>query len=181
LTCAGPSARWHVISAALRLPTLGYTVESFAPTQLIRRISRPASPFGLPAAVFLSAFDYVVLRAALCSLSRNRPFAWFPASARWHVFRFQVSSFRFFLPPSPRRCPTGCFRMFPEMIAKLFHLLLARSAFIRPLLVFQRRFTWQSEFLFVPAKPPLRYDTIRRPMTGVPIERVTRNLNSRSL
>ena len=71
--------------------------------------------------------------------------------------------------------------MFPEMIAKLFHLLLARSAFIRPLLGFQRRFTWQSEFLFVPAKPPLRYDTIRRPMTGVAIERVTRNSNSRSL
>ena len=27
----------------------------------------------------------------LCSLPRNRPVAWFPASARWHVFRFPVS------------------------------------------------------------------------------------------
>jgi hypothetical protein len=68
-----------------------------------------------------------------------------------------------------------------EMITKLFNLLLAGSASIRPLLGFQRRFEWQSEFLFVPAKPPLRYDTIRRPMTGVAIERVTRNSNSRRL
>jgi len=82
---------------------------------------------------------------------------------------------------SPRKCPTGCFRMFPEMITKLFHLLLAGSASIRPLHGFQRRFEWQSEFLFVPAKPPLRYDAIRRPMTGVAIERVTRNSNSRRL
>jgi hypothetical protein len=71
--------------------------------------------------------------------------------------------------------------MFPEMITKLFNLLLDRSASIRPPHGFQKRFEWQSEFLFVPAKPPLRYDTIRRPMTGVAIERVTRNSNSRSL
>ena len=71
--------------------------------------------------------------------------------------------------------------MFAEMIAKLFHLLLARSASIPPLHGFQKRFEWQSECLFVPAKPPLRYDTIRRTMTGVAIERVTRNSNSRSL
>jgi hypothetical protein len=67
------------------------------------------------------------------------------------------------------------------MITKLFHLLLAGSALIRPQSVFQKRFQWQSEFLFVPAKPPLRYDTIRRSMTGVAIEPVTRNSNSRSL
>jgi hypothetical protein len=67
------------------------------------------------------------------------------------------------------------------MITKLFRLLLAGSALIRPLLGFQRRFAWQSEFLFVPAKPPLRYDTTRRPMTGVAIEPVTRNSNSQSL
>jgi hypothetical protein len=71
--------------------------------------------------------------------------------------------------------------MFPEMITKLFHLLLAGSASIRPLHGFQRRFEWQSEFLFVPAKPPLRYDTIRRSMTGVAIERAAKNSNSRSL
>jgi len=35
-------------SASLRLPTLGYTVVSFAPAQLIRRISRPAPPSELP-------------------------------------------------------------------------------------------------------------------------------------
>jgi AbrB family looped-hinge helix DNA binding protein len=35
----------------------------------------------------------------LGSLPRNRPVAWFPASARWHVFRFPVSSLRF---PPPR-------------------------------------------------------------------------------
>jgi hypothetical protein len=29
----------------------------------------------------------------LYSLPRNRPVAWFPASARWHVFRFPVSAF----------------------------------------------------------------------------------------
>ena len=28
----------------------------------------------------------------LCSLPRNRPVAWFPASARWHVFQFVVKS-----------------------------------------------------------------------------------------
>jgi hypothetical protein len=67
------------------------------------------------------------------------------------------------------------------MITKLFHFLIAGFALIRPLHGFQRRFEWQSEFLFVPAKPPLRYDTIRRPMTGVAIERVTRNSNSRRL
>gem|GEM_PF-3230655 len=67
------------------------------------------------------------------------------------------------------------------MITKLFHLLLARSASISPPNGFQKRFEWQSEFLFLPAKPALRYDAIHRPMTGVAIERVTRNSNSRSL
>ena len=41
------------------------------------------SPFGLPAAV----------------LARSRPAAWFPAGARWHLFKFPVSSF--FFPPLP--------------------------------------------------------------------------------
>jgi hypothetical protein len=68
-----------------------------------------------------------------------------------------------------------------EMITKLFHLLLGGSASIRPLHGFQKRFEWQSELLIVPAKPPLRYDTIRRSMTGVAIERVNRNSNSRRL
>ncbi len=48
------------------------------------------------------------------------------------------------------------------MIAKLFNLLLDRSASIRPPHGFQKRFEWQSEFLFVAAKPPLRYDAIPR-------------------
>ena len=67
------------------------------------------------------------------------------------------------------------------MITKLFNLLLDRSASIRPPHGFRKRFEWQSEFLFVAAKPALRYDTIRRPMTGVAIEPVTRNSNSQSL
>ena len=33
---------------SLRLPTLGYTFDSFAPAQLIRRISRPAPPSEVP-------------------------------------------------------------------------------------------------------------------------------------
>ena len=82
---------------------------------------------------------------------------------------------------SPSFCPTSCFMMLGEMITKLFHQLIAGFASIRPLHGFQKRFEWQSECLFVPAKPPLRYDTIRRTMTGVAIERVTRNSNSRSL
>jgi hypothetical protein len=82
---------------------------------------------------------------------------------------------------SPRKCPTGAYRLSPEMITKLFHLLIAGSALIRPPNGFQKRFEWQSEFLFVPAKSPLRYDAIRRSMTGVAIERVTRNSNSRRL
>ena len=72
-----------------------------------------------------------------------------------------------------------------EMITKLVSLLAAivrhPITVIRPQGVFQKRFEWQSEFLFVPAKPPLRYDAIRRPMTGAAIVRVTRNSNSRSL
>ena len=64
------------------------------------------SPFGLPAAGSVgshSSQNVSPYGLLLCSLPRNRPVAWFPASARWHVFRFQVSGFRFQvsgLPPS---------------------------------------------------------------------------------
>ena len=84
--------------ASLRLPTLGYTFDFPFYHGAIARVFTPA---------------HVALRAAfgrqcwfasprmshpsgcLCSLPRNRPVAWFPASARWHVFRFPVSGFRF--------------------------------------------------------------------------------------
>ena len=84
--------------ASLRLPTLGYTFDFPFYHGAIARVFTPA---------------HVALRAAcgrqcwfasprmshpsgcLCSLPRNRPVAWFPASARWHVFRFAVSGFRF--------------------------------------------------------------------------------------
>ena len=79
--------------ASLRLPTLGYTFDFPFYHGAIARVFTPA---------------HVTLRAAcgrqcwfasprmshpsgcLCSLPRNRPVAWFPASARWHVFRFPV-------------------------------------------------------------------------------------------
>ena len=102
-------------SAALRLPTLGYTVDSFAPAQLIRRISPTCSsfgaalrqsistfpegldsPFGLPAAGYPASARWHVFSAALRlppSLPLMSPYglpsAGYPASARWHVFRFQ--------------------------------------------------------------------------------------------
>ena len=71
--------------------------------------------------------------------------------------------------------------MFPEMITKLLNILFPQTASNHPWSRFQPRCEWQSEFLFVPAKSPLRYDAIQRPMTGVAIERVAKNSNSRSL
>ena len=47
----------------------------------------------------ISTFPEGLDSGCLCSLPRNRPVAWFPASPRWHVFRFPVSSFCF-LPPT---------------------------------------------------------------------------------
>jgi hypothetical protein len=82
---------------------------------------------------------------------------------------------------SPRKCPTGGFKIPAEMITKLFHILFSSSPFIGTPNRFQTRFEWQSEFLFVPAKPALRYDTIRRPMTGGGIERRVRNADSCSI
>ena len=94
----------------------GYTVDSFAPAQLALRANlrlvylEPAPALDClsllkcaiarvfaPTHVALRAafarqcwFAFfavcLTLRAALCSLPRNRPFACFPASARWHVF-----------------------------------------------------------------------------------------------
>ena len=37
----------------------------------------------------------------------NRPVAWFPASARWHVFRSPVSSFRFPVSAPPSAVPAS--------------------------------------------------------------------------
>jgi len=39
--------------------------------------------------------------------SVNRPVAWFPASARWHVFRSPVSSFRFPVSAPPSAVPAS--------------------------------------------------------------------------
>ncbi len=94
----------------------GYTVDSFAPAQLALRANlrlvylAPAPALDClslgkcaiarvfaPTHVALRAafarqcwFAFfpvcLTLRAALCSLPRNRPFACFPASARWHLF-----------------------------------------------------------------------------------------------
>ncbi len=108
------SLRLPRCSAALRLPTLGYTFDFpfyhgaiarvFAPAQLALRANLRLVYLELPRR---SRFT---LRAALCRLPRNRPFAWFPASARCHVFRFPISDFRLFLLP-PRRCQTRVARV----------------------------------------------------------------------
>ena len=54
------------------------------------------SPSGLPAAVLARIPSREMSRPAGClfSLPRSRPAAWFPASARWHVFRSQLSATR---------------------------------------------------------------------------------------
>ncbi len=121
-----------MVASLLRLPSLGYTVDF----PLGYALSRGCSPLrygcllrsrlislrftlsGLPSAVFLTAFDYVALRAACGRLPSQRPLACvrsrlislrftlsglplagYPASARWHVFVPELA----ILPPrSPR-------------------------------------------------------------------------------
>ena len=53
------------------------------------------SPFGLPSAglVRIPPGTSHPSGCALCSLPHNRPVAWFPASARWHVFSISAFSF----------------------------------------------------------------------------------------
>ena len=56
--------------------------------------SRPLmSPFGLPSAGSVGSHPPGMSHPSgcLCSLPRKRPVAWFPASARWHVFRHPTS------------------------------------------------------------------------------------------
>ena len=52
------------------------------------------SPFGLPSAGSVGSHPPGMSHPSGClySLPRNRPVAWFPASARWHVFQFVVKS-----------------------------------------------------------------------------------------
>ena len=72
----------------------GYTFDSFAPAQLALRANLRLVYLELPRR---SRFT---LRAAIYAAYRAKAqFAWFPASPRWHVFRFQISSFRYFSPP----------------------------------------------------------------------------------
>ena len=55
------------------------------------------SPFELPAAVLARIPSREMSRPAGClfSLPRSRPAAWFPASARWLVFRFPLPHTRY--------------------------------------------------------------------------------------
>ena len=72
-----------------------FAIHDFDKTK--RRVSRPrVSPSGLPAAVLARIPSREMSRPAGClfSLPRSRPAAWFPASARWHVFRSQLSATR---------------------------------------------------------------------------------------
>ena len=60
------------------------------------------------------------------------------------------------------------------MIAKILRILL-RAAFSNdPQSRLPSRSEWQSEFLFLPDKPPLRDDTYSRDMTRRPFEPETR-------
>lgn len=65
-----------------------------------------------------------------------------------------------------------------EMIAKILSLLASlprkQHASKQPVTLFQRRFEWQSEFLFVPTKPSLRDDTQSTVMTPPVVEGVAR-------
>mgnify|MGYP000941299493 CR=1 FL=1 len=63
------------------------------------------SPYGLPSAGSVGSHSPEMSHPSgcLCSLPRNRPVAWFPASARWHVFSAALR-----LPPSlPLMSPFG--------------------------------------------------------------------------
>ena len=70
------------------------------------------------------------------------PAAGYPASARWPVFRFQIFSC------SPRKCPTGGFRMPAEMITQFIQILVAAIRQILPHPRTQRGFVRQTEFPF---------------------------------
>ena len=128
LTCQAQPARAGMCSglppycATLRLPALGYTFVFPFGHALSRGCSLPVdcatlhpsgclrqsfslrsiiSPYGLPSAGSVGSHPPGMSHPSGClySLPRNRPVAWFPASPRWHVFRFPVSSFCF-LPPT---------------------------------------------------------------------------------
>jgi hypothetical protein len=51
------------------------------------------------------------------------------------------------------------------MMTKILHCLLRLRVSKRPQIRLPSRAEWQSEFLFLPAKPPLRDDTDSRAMT----------------
>ncbi len=68
-----------------------------------------------------------------------------------------------------------------EMITKLLNSLFAQTSSIHPRSAFQTRSEWQSEFLFVPAKPTIRYDSQRRPMTVALIDPTSKNPKHRAL
>ena len=127
------SARWHVISAAIRLhrslplispfglPSAGYPASArwhvFAPAQLALRANlRLLHLAPAPALDCLTLGICAIARVISAALRlppslplmspSGLPSAGYPASARWHVFRsqvsglrFQVSGFRFFFPP----------------------------------------------------------------------------------
>ena len=73
--------RFAPVASLLRLPTLGYTFVSpfrsvrFRAGVRSRLISLRFTLSGLPSAVFLTAFDYVALRAAFGRLPSQRPLA----------------------------------------------------------------------------------------------------------
>ena len=112
------------VASLLRLPTLGYTVDSFAPAQLALRANlRLLHLAPAPALDCLTLGICAIARVISAALRlppslplmspSGLPSAGYPASARWHVFRsqvsglrfpvsgfrFQVSGFRFFFPP----------------------------------------------------------------------------------
>ncbi len=129
------SARWHVFSAALRLPpslplmspfglpAAGYPASArwhvFSAALRLPRSLPLISPFGLPAAGYPASARWHVFSAALRlprSLPLISPFglpaAGYPASARWHVFRFPVSGFCFQPPPRSPRLRVSPFPVF---------------------------------------------------------------------
>jgi hypothetical protein len=78
------------------------------------------SPYGLPSAGSVgshSSQNVSPYGLLLCSLPRNRPVAWFPASSRWHVFRFPVSG----LPPSRPLMQLGKVTVEGRFLTSIFH------------------------------------------------------------
>jgi len=81
----------RVFSAALRLPrSLPVDFATLHPSGCLRQsisLRSIISPFGLPCGrVGSHSSRNVSPFGLLCSLPRKPPLAWFPASARWHVF-----------------------------------------------------------------------------------------------